>query len=377
MTPIKLATAAALPLWGALAAGCFFTQSINDEPEARIDVLTPGPHYRESLVTFSALKSSDDDTLSMTWTARSCNRDRTICDTPTIRSVTAAAAGDPFDVRVPAFWSDEATVTETVVVELVAVDPFGAEHRDTQFIDVLNRPPTLSVQRRGAQSASGGFPVGLPVEVIARADDIEGDGITFTWDFRADQTDGWSFVTRQEYDGYVEEVYHVVPDAKGTWTAAITAADPLGASDDDEVEIVAQPDQAPCIEATLPQFQPAGGPAPYVFDRDAGPRRISVLRVADELDVYPEPPASDEYRDRVRFRWYVRTPDTAPAFVELLGHDLPDYLLDPGAYGPGDRLAVRVEVEDRVTRTACDPGLPFCSLREGCYQRVTWEGEVR
>jgi hypothetical protein len=122
-------------------------------------------------------------------------------------------------------------------------------------------------------------------------------------------------------------------------------------------------DQPPCIAATTPAALPS---ARYLLDTRDGARRFAVDSVVDDLDAWPAAGSM------LAFRWFVDD-------VEVEGHDLPDLTLDPAAYLPGDTVALRVEIADRVARSLpCAPDQPECSIGgDACLQRVTWTVEVR
>jgi hypothetical protein len=157
----------------------------------------------------------------------------------------------------------------------------------------------------------------------------------------------------------------------------VTASDGVGGTVTGSESILVQDDALPCVVATEPEALPD---ARYILDRDALPRRFAVLQVRDDLDVYPSPPASlQPPMGTAGFRWFVATPDTSGALVQIDGHDSADLVVDASAYAPGDRLELRVEIDDRVGRDViCAPDAPTCSLGgDSCRQRVTWEVEVR
>jgi hypothetical protein len=116
----------------------------------------------------------------------------------------------------------------------------------------------------------------------------------------------------------------------------------------------------------------------YIVDGVA-PRRFAVLSVTDDLDFYPARADQTGFLGTASMRWYIATPDTGGAFVEVQGHAVADYVVDPSAYAPGDALSLRVEIDDRVGRQiVCDPAQPTCSLEQNeCLQRVTWGVEIR
>jgi hypothetical protein len=101
--------------------------------------------------------------------------------------------------------------------------------------------------------------------------------------------------------------------------------------------------------------------------RSAGPRRFAVDSITDDLDPWPG-------SDAIGFRWLTGPPG---ALAEVIGHDLPDLVVDPSELEPGEVLEVRVEVSDRVPRVLpCDTGQAVCP-QVACPQRLTFTAEVR
>ncbi|MCG8416612.1 MAG: hypothetical protein MJE77_01560 [Proteobacteria bacterium] len=377
-----------LLLFCGLVTGCFFTGPINNKPDARIDRIASGPTYRGEVATFSALKSddSDRDELLVDWRAWTCRQDGNGCDSPAFQEQNRVSRSSDFTVQVPAFRviggavSDQPTAL--ILVELTVHDSRGAENKDHLFVDILNRPPELELQVQGPVAPNDQFhPIGIPVRVAARASDPDGDPVTVEWQLDSpggSQASSWSKIGESDHNGVHEEVYQLVPDTAGTWQVEVTASDQLGARDDTDETIPVQEDAPPCIASADPVLFPQQPQARYIVERREGTRRFTVLSVTDDLDIYPPPDVADEYRGRARFRWFVATPDTAGQRVEVQNHDVSNYVIDASAYAPGDRLSLRVEVEDRVERTQCDVAQPFCALQgPSCYQRVTWELEIR
>jgi hypothetical protein len=135
-------------------------------------------------------------------------------------------------------------------------------------------------------------------------------------------------------------------------------------------------DRPPCILATDPAAIPD---ARYILERAAGPRRLAVASVDDDLDPYP--PIVDGALDlgEPEFRWQLATPASNDELIDVAGHAAPELQLDPAAFSPGDQVRVRVEIADRVDRTLpCADTAPTCAIAEPtCRQRVTWSVEIR
>lgn len=368
-----------LPCLGAFlgAAGCFFVQPINSPPQARIEKDTQGPHYRGDTLSFSARKSGDADgeLLRATWRAFTCSPDGSACDAPSFASRAEAPLSESFGFTIPAFRQDSTDATSLILITVAVLDAQGAQHQDQLLVDVLNQDPSLDLQVQGFRSPSGsGYPVGTSMQILAASQDPDGDTVTLDWRLYPAQG---SVPANVRWQPIEDTTYELEPDIAGLWTVEVTASDGLGGTVTLSEPILVQADALPCIAATDP-LAPVQGR--YILDRDGTPRRFAVLNVRDDLDVYPPPPAHlKPPMGSASFRWFVATPDTEGGLVELAGHEVADLLVDTSAYAPGDRLTLRVEIDDRVGRDLiCAPDAPTCSLSgDTCLQRVTWEIEVR
>lgn len=366
------------------ASGCFFTDDINRVPRADVQVLTPGPHYRDSSVTFSASKSGDDDgdAVQVSWSARTCNAQHNICD-PALEERNGLDRGEPFTITIPS-WRPGGEATAAVVVVAEVIDSRGARQQDRVFIDVLNRAPALTLQSQGLQApVSGGYPIGTTVRVVASGSDPDGDPLDYEWQYYSPPGSVPGDVGWERID---EVGYALTADVTGLWTVEVTATDVLGEATTERVQIAVAEDAPPCIDATEPSADDllAVPEARYILDRDAPPRRFAVLGVEDDLDLYPPPSGDPADNDgsplgSASFRWLVATPDTGGALTEVAGHLASSYLLDASAYAPGDQVDLRVEIDDRVGRELpCSEDRPTCSLEGNtCLQRVTWRMEMR
>jgi hypothetical protein len=358
------------------AAGCFFVQPINSPPQARIDKDTPGPHYRGDRLQFSAHRSGDPDgeLLRADWRAFTCSPDGNACDAPSFANTPDALLGQKFEFDIPAFRQSSGQATSLILITVTVTDTRGAQHQDQLYVDVLNRAPSLDLQVQGFRSPSGsGYPVGTSVQILAASQDPDGDDVTLDWRLYPAQG---SVPANVRWERVSDTTYELEPDIAGLWTVEVTASDGLGGTVTLTEPILIQADALPCIGTTEPVAPTQGR---YVLDRDGTPRRFAVLSVRDDLDVYPPPPAHlQPPMGTAGFRWFVATPDRQE-LVELDGHDVSDLLVDTSAYAPGDRLTLRVEIDDRVGRDViCAPTSPTCSLGgDTCLQRVTWEVEVR
>ncbi len=364
-------------LWGLGLSGCFFFQSINSAPQAQVEKDTSGPHYRGDTITFSAGKSddADGDSLKVSWAARTCSADGNSCDAPAFASMSTDDKYQLFDVDVPILRTGTAEATPMISVTVVVRDPRGAESEDTYFVEIFNRDPVLELQVQGFRSpAGGGYPIGTSMQVVAEASDPDGDQVTLA-EWRLYPAAG-SVPENVRWEEISDTVWELEPDVTGLWTVEVRAEDGAGGETITSEPILVQEDMPPCIASTDPR---AVTGARYILDREDVARRFAVLSVTDDLDVYPAPGADAEPMGRASFRWFVATPDTDGQLVAIENYEVADYLVDAAAYAPGDRITLRVEIDDRVNRQLiCGDQAPTCSLGgDECLQRVTWEAEVR
>lgn len=360
--------------------GCFYTESINREPRANVQVDTPGPHYRGSRVTLSAWKSDDPDGdgLLVTWRAYACNAGRTSCDDRPFEERARMYLGDLFSVMVPPQRADGQAVG-AMRIDVTVTDQHGAEHGDRVFVDVANRAPEPVLQVQGFAAPRGGYPRGTTVRLVAEARDPDADAATYTWRYFPASGSQEADVVWEEVDSHI---YDLAGDVAGEWMVEVEVRDALGEAATARATVFFQDDGPPCIAATDP---PAQADAGYIVERGAAPRRFAVLAVADDLDVYPPPPGQladgrPSPQRTARFRWSIATPYTGNQLQPIRGHALAGYTVDPGAYAPGDTLLLRVEIQDRNEfDVSCGQEQPTCSIAgdDACLQRMTWRIDIR
>lgn len=358
-----LGVAAALALG---ASGCFFDETINERPSADIDRIDDnGVPTRGTSLQFRAVVADPDrDRVFPSWRFEACSA---------VGTCAALETGtDPiFSVTVPSTVVDEPTVR--VAVTLDVVDELGAAGRPGQRLDldVVNNLPEVIVQRRGRE-IDGAFPPDVPITISARGSDEDGDDVALAWELFPARN---SVLADRRFERLPDpmtggEEYVLLPDVDGEWIVRVTVNDGI---DDRFVDlpILVVPDRPPCLGASDPTPVPG---TTLVLD---APRRFSVLVVEDDLDIYPAPSPFDPFLDATSFRWYLRGPGE-PGFA-LVDTDVAGLELDPAQYDPGDRLDVRVEIDDRVGRDVqCAADAATCSLdQDGCLQRQTWSVEVR
>jgi hypothetical protein len=349
-------------------AGCFYIDAINERPSAEIRRIGDGEVFRGAeLMVRAVVYDHDGDNVELSWRAQAC-------DGPAGGAGTVCAAVetsiDPlFAFTVPAQVGGRPTLD--VYVDLDVVDAHGAVAQPSQRLElpVGNRPPLAIVQLAGRE-IEGQFPPGVPITVNAIGDDPDRDEVTLTWQLFPASTSRPEDVVFEPAAAQpaIGEAYTLIPDVEGEWIVRVTADDGIETRDTD-TSILVRPDHAPCLGATEP-------PAATVLAFE--PRRFAVLVVADDLDIFPAPPPGDPFLEPARFAWSMRVGGTG-AFAAISDAAAVD--LDPAAFAPGDRVELRVEIDDRNHRSfaACDPDAPTCNLElpVSCLQRKTWTVEVR
>jgi hypothetical protein len=338
------------------------TDSVNQRPEAQIEKVDLGPHYKGSVITFQSDKSRDQDgdRLTALWSARECD-DATTCDPVAVQDA-SLNLGQEFELTVPG--------KRNIAVQLRVEDPRGASGIDIVTVEVVNRIPTVQIQPQGTKGAGGAFVLLQDIEVVAAAVDDDDDPLTLSWElFPAPG----SAMAAREWEMLAEDRYRLKPDVEGVWMVRVTADDGFGGVFAETATIVVASDQEPCISMTDPT---AIDGARYIVERSKGPRRFAVLQVVDDLDPYPVIPGANESIGVSTFAWQIASPDTSGVLVPITSLDSADYILDPAAFAPGDLIELRVETNDRLPHSiTCADTDPFCD--NGCLRRVTWSVEIR
>lgn len=371
---------AALAVSLGAATGCFYTEPINQRPVARIARYdeppcdTP-PFHAGDTVCFDAKKSTDNhrESLVARWLVVRCpiggSDDQ------------CQALDDPGTVEYRPEEIFELPIADKgeLHVQLTVVDDLGARSLpDVEVIDAENQAPEVELQ------APEPWVVGAPVTVYAQVTDEDDDAadLELSWEYFAPDGSRPDQVVFEEVDA---TTYSLTPDVEGLWQVQLTATDPDGGEGVAKVPIAVSRDTPPCIGLTDPAAIASSDPdevesSLFVVDRDQGARRFAVLTVEDELDPYPGLDDPDGLGGEASFSWQIASPDTGGTLVPLAGHEASDYILDPSGFAPGDRVSLRVEVQDRTARTLCPADEPTCAIDSSapdCFQRLTWEVEIR
>lgn len=371
IAPLRYPGAAVLAACAAIVApACFYFSPINERPRARIQETSVGPYGVGDTVVVNATNSSDDSkasALEVVWQIAACDAAGESCEPvgPNVRR--DGIAGD-FEIEV--------TAKGLLVVVAQITDQRGASDTIDLRIPIVNRDPTVRAQITGFPDPGdfGGHVLGLPVTIAAQASDPDGDPLAFEWSAFPPLGSGSDpdAVVFEPVDGR-DDLYQLIGDVAGVWDVVARVTDSDGALAESTEQIVLAPDGPPCLVTTDPGT--ATGTAVFVDS----PRRFSVLTVDDALDAHPVVADAHPLVGATAFRWSLAGPQSGGAFVELSGHQLAERFIDPARYSPGDALALRVEVADRVARALpCGVGDPTCSIDDnGCLQRLTWEIVIR
>jgi hypothetical protein len=363
---VALVAVAVSLCFGASTAGCFYGEPINERPSAEIQRVDAGVPMRGDQLSFRAIVSDpDQDPMELTWRFQACAG---------VSPCSSEETGTDqlFNVTIPA--SVEGLPTTRITIDLDVKDiPFGATARPAQHLelDVENNEPTVTMQRTGRE-LDGAFPPNVPITVNARGSDPDMDPLTLTWELFPPRNSTSGVMLQNLPDPLSGgEARFFIPDVDGEWTVRVTADDGLDIFVAN-LPILVVPDQAPCLGALDPSPPPAT--SSLILDQ---PRRISVLSVEDDLDIFPAPLPDDPYLGPAELRWYVRAPGQTS--FTLVDTGVGGLELDPAHYDPGDHLDVRVEIDDRMNRTIpCAEGMATCSItQDACLQRQTWSVEVR
>jgi hypothetical protein len=364
-------------LIGLAAAGCFYTDPINQRPSLDIDA-EAGPVYRGDVVKLKAVSNDPDGhDVFFTWRAYAC---------------TSQAAGgcDQAPYHISKETAIELPIAETRVdvddpvlvihVWLEGIDYFGATAKPAQqlWITLDDRAPTLEV----VTASSYGYVVDTPITIFARVGDEDDKPTTpqLTWQVFSPSTqpafelDDFA-VTQDPMDSeHITYGKTLTPHGVGEFEVVVTADDGLGLPTSTTMvskKILVGDDKPPCLR----QLTPLVAAAPSAWPMSE-PTLFQVHVVADDLDPYPT--VSDPWLGRTKFTWSLLAPgSTRQVLTGVTGNNV---ALDPATYQPGDIVELRVEIADRNnTAITCADASATCSVvpDPNCLQRQTWRVEVR
>lgn len=361
-------------LIGLVAAGCFYTDPINQRPSLDIEQVHPGPLYRGGTYELAA-NSNDPDghEVYFTWRAYACTS-KADCDA----GAYSIWKDERFDLVAAEMRDDPTQPVLMIRVVLEGIDYFGATAKPAQelWITLEDHAPTVEL----VTASSYGYVVSTPITIFARVGD-EDDGRetpVLTWEVFSPSTQpAYDFEDVTALQDSMETLTYakrLTPYGVGEFEVRVTADDGLGlptSTTSVSKTIQVGNDSAPC----LAQLSPIVAVAPAAWPMSE-PTLFQVHVVADDLDPYPT--VSDPTLGTTSFTWSLLAPGS-PRQV-LSGVTGNSVALDPATYQPGDIVELRVEIADRQPRSTCPEANATCVLdptRPTCIQRQTWRVEVR
>jgi hypothetical protein len=358
---------------GLLLTGCIYLDPIVSVPTLLIDPVQPGDGratYRGDRVMLTAHYSQDRNAGTYTWSALACNDVRAEhCDPVPFDGTSLATPDWQFDVP-------RRDAIQGILVRLDASDDRGVHTQATKLYAIDDKPPTLEL-RKSAHSLT----VGAPIDLFAKYGDPDDpvDRIVLDWYvFTPSTQPAWSLDDVGPLDDpndidHITAHYRLVPHGSGDWEVHVVAHDPRGALFERTVMLPVVPDRPPCLAQWQPIAAPDGATLPI-----ADPTVFQVPLVDDDLDGYPAQ-VGDPIFGTTEFAWSILPPG-ASVRQPLVGATGNSIDFDPGAFTPGDRVEIRVEIFDRNhTAIPCVDGAATCSVisQPSCIQRLTWAVEIR
>jgi len=335
------------------------TGPINMPPTVQIDDLAQ-PLYRSN-ATFTATIHDPDqssDSLNVTWYVGSVGADAD-CATAATSSLGSCSSQQSNDQC-----SYTPQVLGPVCVVVQVKDRYGATAEARRAFDVQDRAPTAVIEETSPAATATGATLPLASNLAFSAagstDPDPGDQNTLTFLWTVTQPDGTTLSVNTCPSARTPSICSFTATMPGDYHVQLTATDASGMSNSASVDVVIAQDQPPCIVGFTPTSLQTIGFA----DQDT---TFAVTRVDDDQDPYPG-------SNLGTFIWWYRM-DTSGVFARLSNPYSSNQLdFGPGAFSTGDVVQVRVEYQDRVSRSfsSCDPNAELCELVPGCAQWVTW-----
>jgi hypothetical protein len=366
-----------------------YTDTINHAPDVKLtgDVETtfhsiPGPRYH------ATAHDPDQSAQSLTYEWR-----RQLGDCPKTRA--DAEMGEIVGSSTPDFQNDF-DFASTFCVWVVVRDDHGAVDWDHLSTQVKHLPTTAAIQVVSPMEIAPDdhFPLMSAIQLSgAQSRDPESDGkLTFQWSL----TMGAETINPDACPTAEDSELCFTGAKEGTYVATLTVHDSRGGVATAMKTIVIDPDRAPCIERTDPEFatpqpDPRFGPTRIVRDPTKGMdvNYFEVKAVSDDLDPYPPLLDSRPSYYTFTYTWWMDGEDpNNPSGRRPAGQGQVAHLgFRANDFRYGDTLFVRVQVNDRVQRdfrTCAQDKVDNCTLDKDvpprppgheCFQWVTWRVE--
>jgi len=356
-------------------AGCIlYSDPINSPPE--ISIVQPERITRNAPAEFTATVSDPEEdltTLRLGW-----HEATGPCDPELVTQLRDGVVAAESSIDNPSH-TLTASAHGSYCVAVVVIDRHGARAAAAVTVETVNRAPTivLDTATTGIQgpasvpvSNQSTHPLWSPVRVVAHGTDEgsmldpDGDAVTLTWSLT--RPDKLSLVPMPCPDAATKPEVCFTPELSGEYTVSVTATDTYGLAQTSEKKLTVALDAPPCLGQLEPNL-------PLLLRAADATATFSVLNVADDGDPFPRP---TNRSSEVRFTWSVQQP--GKPFLRLADYNAERFTL-PGTYKTGDRVQVRVDIEDRVSRMAnanCRDSDATCG-EPSCLQRYTWAVEYR
>ncbi len=347
-------------------AGCIlYSDPINEAPE--ISIVQPERITRIAPAVFTATVSDPDQgqtPLRFGWyeAAGACNPDL-------LENLRNGTVGAEQSIDLPTH-SFHPTQHGTYCVAVKVTDRHGAPAAAAVTVETVNLPPAIVLDSFVATAPSATHPLWSTLRVMAKAQDgtdfdPEGDRVDLKWSLtRPDQS---TVVPMPCPNSTTMPEVCFIADLSGDYAVSIEATDAYGLFHKAETKLTVAPDAPPCLGQIEPNL-------PLLLRAADATATFAILNVADDGDPFPRPATRSS---ELRFTWSVQEP--GKSFGRLADYNAERFIL-PGSYKTGDRVQVRVEVEDRVLRnavTGCSDGDATCGSAATCLQRYTWAVEYR
>jgi hypothetical protein len=347
-------------------AGCIlYSDPINKPPE--ISIVQPERITRTAPAVFTATVNDPDQdrtTLRLGWFEATGP-----CSPDLVEKLKSGVEAAERSIDEPSY-NLEAKVHGSYCVAVQVTDRHGARAAAAVTVQTVNLAPTITLDASVAGMAATVRPLWSTVRVAARGAndgselDPEGDNVTLQWGLmRPDET---AVVPMPCPDATIPEICFIA-DLSGDYTVSVTAMDIYGLAQKSETKLTVAPDAPPCLGQLEPNL-------PLLLRAADATTTFAILNVTDDGDPFPRPTARSS---ELRFTWSVQEP--GKAFGRLADYNAERFTL-PGTYKTGDRVQVRVEVEDRVIRNlgaSCLDSDATCGVSPSCLQRYTWAVEYR
>jgi hypothetical protein len=364
-------------------AGCFYLDPVNDQPQiktvarvcagASCDQTFRDVHRGDTFQLAATFHDPDGDDAACRyhWTAVACRADQAKCDSAVYDD------GEPSPrITVPRQLAVTGEAVQLVRVTLELFDGRGA-HATKVVLVTVDDGPSLAVRETARSHAVGG-----PISLFATYGDPDGlaENVRLTWKVTpppgvpatgAYTLDELAVPPDPGDPDHLTAGKILVPAAAGAgWDVAVTASDALGQQTVQHATFDVGADQPPCIAQVEPLVAPDDAALPI-----HAPTRFAVPLVTDDLDPYPAV-LGEPLLGTPTFAWSILRPG-ATAWQPLAGAVANNVELDPAAFAPGERIGVRVEIQDRThAAVACPADAATCGA-QACVQRATWHVEAR